>query len=115
MKYKHDDNTIDPRDTNLISYNPKSKKFVTEASSIQAAGIQPHSHHYTIGRSKYVIYMWSPKYRLHITYVWNHSVKSPDGEIIADVFVPKFDMIVTMNEHLAHDSSLGTELHILND
>ena len=112
--YKHDENVIDPRDKHLVSYTPEKKKFVTEASSLKGSGIEPTSHHYTIGGPKWIIFMWSEKFQLHITYVWNRAVKHGD-EVVADVFVPKFDMIVTLNEHRAHAASMGSELHILND
>jgi hypothetical protein len=115
MKYKHDDNTIDPRDINLVSYNPKSKRFITEASMLKSMGIQPFQHLYTIGGWKAVIYMWSEKHQYNIVYKQNREVKSPDGELIATVFVPYFGIISGGNQSKAHTDSLGTELHILND
>lgn len=112
--YKHDENVIDPRDTNLISYMPETKRFIVEASTLKANGIEPFSHHYTIGGPKWTIYMWSEKYQTHITYRHVRQVKIHD-EVVADLFVPYFGMIIGTNESLAHTASFGTELHILND
>jgi hypothetical protein len=112
--YKHSENAIDPRDTNLVTYSPKTKCFVTEASSLKANGIVPESHHYTIGGPKWVIFLWSEKYQLHICYRHQRQVRQ-NGELVADVFVPYFSIITGENKSKAHAASLGTELHILND
>jgi hypothetical protein len=113
--YKHEENQIDPRDKSLVTYNTQSKRFCTEASSLHAAGIEPHSHHFTIGGPKWVIYLWSEKFEMSIPYVHSRKVKDSEGELIADIFTPRFDSIVTLKEHNAHSASLYTELHILND
>jgi len=113
--FKHEENQIDPRDKSLISYNPQSKRFCVESSSLQAAGIEPIFHHYTIGGPKWVIYLWSEKFEMSIPYVHFRQVKDSEGELIADVFAPRFDMIETLKKHNAHAASLYTELHIQND
>ncbi len=113
--FKHEENQIDPRDKSLISYNPQSKRFCTESSSLHGAGIKPYSHHYIIGGLEWVIYLWSEKFEMSIPYVHFRQVRDSEGELIADVFAPRFDSIVTLKEHQAHTSSLYTELHILND
>jgi hypothetical protein len=113
--YKHEENQIDPRDKNLVTYSPTSKRFIVEASSLRGSGIEPQSHHFTIGGPKWTIWIWSEKFQTSILYVHNRSVKSPDGELVADVFTPRFDMITSTNESNAHTASIGTELHILND
>lgn len=112
--YKHSENTIDPRDKNLVTYSKSSKIFIVEASSLKAAGITPESHRYTIGGQKWVIFLWSEKYQLHICYRHQRQVRE-NGELIADVFVPYFSIITGGNSTKAHKDSLGTELHILND
>ena len=113
--YKHDENTIDPRDKHLVSYEPKSKRFVTEASDLKANGIKPIQHHFTIGGPKWIIYLWSEKYQMHICYKHQRSVKTYDGDIFSDVFVPYFGILTGGNDSKAHAASLGTELHIFND
>ena len=112
--YKHEENTIDPRDKNLVTYSPTSKKFITEASSLKAAGITPISHLYTIGGTKFVIHLWSEKYKTHICYRFNEQ-KWFRGELIADIFTPYFGILTGGNDSKAYSASLGTELHILND
>jgi len=113
--YKHTSEGLDPRDKNLVSYNKDRKIFVTEASSLRAAGIEPASHQYVIDGNKYIIWLWSEKLGTHICYRHADKVKSPDGELIADVFKPHFSMIVTDTDSKARKQSDGTELHILND
>jgi hypothetical protein len=113
--YKHEENQIDPRDKSLITYNPQSKRFCTESSSLHATGIEPQSHHFAIGGPKWTIWVWSEKFQTSVLYVHNRSIKSPDGELIADVFTPRFDMVTSNNELNARSASMGTELHILND
>jgi hypothetical protein len=113
--YKHEENQIDPQDKSLISYNPKTKRFCTESSSLHAAGIEPYYHTFVIGGQKPIIYLWSAKFEMSIPYVHFRQVKDSEGELIADVFAPRFDSIVTLKEHNAHVYSMGTELHILND
>ena len=112
--YKHNENTIDPRDTNLITYVPKTKRFICEASMLKANGIEPVSHHFTIGGSKFVIHLWSEKFQTYICYRFKEQ-KWFRGELIADIFTPYFGIISTDKELKAHDASIGTELHILND
>lgn len=112
MVYKHEENQVDPRDKNLVTYSVASKRFIVEASSLKAAGV---SLIYIYGGKKLILWLWSEKFQLSIPYVHHRQVKSPDGELIADVFIPRFDSIVTLREHNAHAASLGTELHILND
>lgn len=114
LEYKHSENAIDPRDKYLVTYSPKSKRFIVEASSLKANGIEPESHHYTIGGPKWVIFLWSEKYQLHICYRHQRQVRQ-NGELIADVFVPYFSSITGRNSSKAHSDSLGTELHIIND
>ena len=113
--YKHDDNTIDPRDTNLVTYAADSKKFIVEASMLRAMGITPESHLYTIGGHRFVIHLWSEKFQTYICYRSMKSKKSPDGETIADVFAPYFGILTGGNSTKAYMASMGTELHILND
>lgn len=113
--FKHSTDTIDPRDNHLISYNEMSKLFVVTASDLRANGIEPTMHNFTIGGNRWIIYLWSEKYQLHICYKWNRKITDPYGDLIADVFVPYFGMISTLNETRANQASLGTELHILND
>lgn len=112
--YKHDENTIDPRDTNLITYVPESKRFVCEASMLKANGIEPVSHHYTIGGSKFIVHLWSEKFQTYICYRFKEQ-KWFRGELVADVFTPYFGILTGGNDSKAHAASLGTELHILND
>jgi hypothetical protein len=112
--YKHSENTIDPRDTNLITYSKESKKFIVEASSLKANDISPELHYYTIGGNKWIIFLWSEKYQLHICYRHQRQVKQNE-EVIADVFAPYFGILTGGNDSKAHTASLGTELHILND
>ncbi len=112
--YKHSENAIDPRDTHLVTYAKDSKSFIVEASSLKANGISPESHYFTIGGHKWVIYLWSEKYKLHICYKHQRQVKR-SGEVIADVFAPYFGILTGSNDSKAHTASLGTELHILND
>ena len=111
--YKHSENAIDPRDTNLVTYSKESKRFITEASSLKAAGISLKSHYYTIGNI-WVIFLWSEKYQLYICYRHQRQVKQNE-EVVADVFVPYFGILSGGNSSKAHTASLGTELHILND
>lgn len=115
MKFKHDDTTIDPRDKSLVTYSKESRKFIVESSSLYGAGIQPVNHNFIIGGDKWVIYLWSEKYQMHICYKWNKNVIDVEGELVADIFTPYFGMISTLNETRANQASLGTELHILND
>lgn len=110
--YKHDENTIDPRDPDLVTYS--NKKFVVEASSLKANGIEPISHLYTIGGRKFIIYLWSEKFQTYICYRQQRQVKHHD-EVAADVFVPYFGILTGGRDSKAHAASLGTELHILND
>lgn len=112
--YNHSENTIDPRDTNLVTYSPKNKRFIVEASMLKANGIEPISHLYPIGGSKFVVHLWSEKYKLHICYRQKRQVRQ-NGELVADVFVPYFSIITGGNSLKAYTASLGTELHILND
>lgn len=112
--YKHAENTIDPRDNEVISYYKEKKKFVCEASTLHANGIEPTLHHFTIGGPKWIIYLWSEKYQMSICYKHQSQVKN-EGEVIAEVFVPYFGSLSGGNESKAHTASLGTELHILND
>jgi len=113
IKFKHGPQSLDPRDKHLVSFNPDTKIFVTEASSLKGAGIEPASHQYVIGGHKYIIFLWSEKAQIYITYRYTRKVT--DGDVIADVFTPYFGMIVTDAEFKANQLSLGTELHILND
>ena len=113
--FKHTSEGLDPRDKHLVSYSKDTKIFVTEASSLRAAGIEPASHHYVINGPKYIIWLQSEKLGTHICYRHADKVKSPDGELIADVFKPYFSMIATDADHKARKQSEGTELHILND
>jgi len=110
--YKHNENTIDPRDTNLVTYS--NKKFIVEASMLGSMGIEPESHYFTIGGPKYVIYLWSEKYKLHICYKHQRQIIQNE-DLVADVFVPYFGILTGSNDSKAHTASLGTELHILND
>ena len=112
--YKHDENTIDPRDTNLVTYSPKSKQFIVEASSLKANGIEPISHLYTIGGTKFVIHLWSEKFQTYICYRFKEQ-KWFRGELIAEIFTPYFGILTGSNDSKAHIASFGTELHILND
>ena len=115
MNYKHDTNTIDPRDTNLISYNKKSKYFLAEASMLRAQGIEPIQHHDVISRkSKWIVYLWSERHQVHVPYIHSSQVTNC-GEVIADVFKPSFGIINTNAESEANAAARGTELHVLND
>lgn len=115
MSFKHSEDTLDPRDASLVTYSSKSKRFITEASTLRANGIAPFSMKYVVGGSKYVLFLWSEKYKLHITYRFARKVYDAANEVVADVFTPYFGAITGRNESLAHQASLGIELHILND
>ena len=112
--YKHEENQLDPRDKDLVTYSPKSKRFIVEASSLKGSGIEPQFHQGVLG-SYYYLWLWSEKLQTSILYKEKNAVKSPDGEIIANVFIPEFTMITTDKELKARSLSLETELHILND
>ena len=113
--YKHDENTIDPQDKHLVTYVKGKRKWITEASSLQANGISPTQHHYTIGGIKKIIYLWSERYKLHICYRHSHKELDTAGEVMADVYTPYWGIISGGNETLANQASLGTQLVILND
>ena len=115
MNYKHDRNTIDPRDKSLVTYSKKSRKFIIESSSLHGAGIEPAIHNFIIGGDTWVINLWSEKYQMHICYKWNKKVIDADGDLVADIFTPYFDMVTTLNGTRACQASIGTELHIIND
>lgn len=115
MKFKHSEATLDPRDKNLVSYNSESKRFVTEASTLRAADIEPVKNDYVLGGHKYTLFLWSEKYGLHIRYRFDRKVYDRNGEVVADVFTPYFGIISTRAESLASTAAAGTELHILND
>lgn len=112
--YKHEENQLDPRDKALVTYSPKSKRFIVEASSLKGSGIEPQFHQGVLG-SYYYLWLWSEKLQTSILYKEKNAVKSPDGEIIANVFIPDFTMITTDKELKARSLSKETELHILND
>jgi hypothetical protein len=112
--YKHSENAIDPRDTNLVTYSPESKQFIVEASMLNAQGISPKGHTFTIGGRRWVIYLWSEKYKMHICYKHQRQI-TRNAELVADVFVPYFGILTGGNDSKAHTASLGTELHIIND
>jgi hypothetical protein len=112
--FKHDENTIDPRDTQLVSYLPYTKRFVVESSSLKAAGITPEVQHYTIDGTKFVVHLWSEKFQTYICYRFKKQ-RWFRGELISEVFTPYFDILSGGNVTKAYTASLGTELHILND
>lgn len=112
--YKHEENQIDPRDKHLITYSKKTKRFITEASDLKGAGIEPQYHRGTLG-SYFYLWLWSEQLQTSILYKEHNKVKTNDGEVIANVFIPDFTMITTDKELKARDLSKGTELHILND
>jgi len=115
MSYKHDEHTIDPRDTNLITYSKKSKYFIAEASMLHGSGIQPMAHVDLLGRkTKWLVYLWSEKHQVHVPYIHSNQVKV-DGEVVADVFKPDFGIITSNAECEANSAAKGTELHIIND
>jgi hypothetical protein len=111
--YKHEENQLDPRDKNLVSYTPGKKLFVAEASDLHGSGIEPAWHKGIF--SYYYIWLWSEKLQTSILYKHNRTVRGPEHDVIADVFVPYFTMITTDSEMKARELSEGTELHILND
>ena len=112
--YKHEENQLDPRDKALVTYSPTTKRFIVEASSLKGSGIEPQFHQGVLG-SYYYLWLWSEKLQTSILYKEKNAVKSPDGEIIANVFIPDFTMITTDKELKARSLSKETELHILND
>jgi len=114
MTYKHDENQLDPRDKQLVTYSPSTKRFIVEASSLKGSGIEPQFHRGTLG-CYYYLWLWSEKLQTSILYKEQREVKSPDGEVIANVFIPEFTMITTDKELNARSLSKETELHILND
>jgi len=111
--YNHEENQIDPRDKHLVTYSPNSKRFIVEASSLKGTGIQPQRHQNILG-DYYYLWLWSEKLQTSILYKEQRSVKSEDGEVIANVFVPSFSMITSDKELNARSLSKETELHILN-
>jgi len=112
--YKHEENQLDPRDKDLVTYSPTTKRFIVEASSLKGSGIEPQYHPGVLG-SYYYLWLWSEKLQTSILYKEKNVVKSSDGEIIANVFIPDFTMITTDKELKARSLSKETELHILND
>jgi len=112
--FKHNDNVIDPRDKHLVTYSKSSKRFIVEDSDLRANGIEPMDHTYTIGGRTKVIFLWSEKHQIHITYRLKKVIKNA-GDIIAWVYQPYFGMITDSKELFADRDSKGTELHILND
>jgi len=112
--YKHEDNQLDPRDKNIVTYSPKAKRFITEASTLKAAGITPKWHKGTLG-SYFYLWLWSEKLQTSILYKHIKTTRDSEYNPVADVFVPEFSMITTDVQSKAHSLSAGTELHILND
>ena len=113
--YNHQETAIDIRDKHVISYNSKSKRFITEASTLKANDISPTAWHYTIGGWKQVIWLYSHKLDYYICYRFSRRECDAAGEVVADVFTPHFGVLSGGNSSKAHTASLGTELHILND
>lgn len=113
--FKHSEDTIDVRDIHLITYSKEKKRFVVEVSDLRANGIEPISHHFVMGGYKWVIYLWSEKYKIHICYVYSKTIRDSDGGVVAEIFKPYFGMVTSHNETLARMASEGTELHIIND
>ena len=112
--YKHEEAQLDPRDTSLVTYSKNSKRFIVEASSLRGAGIEPQWHTSVVG-SYFYLWLWSEKLQTSILYKKVKTLRDPDNDPIADVFVPNFTMIVTDTDLKASELSAGTELHILND
>ena len=114
MKFRHDENVIDPRDKHLVTYSKDTKRFIVEDSDLRANGIEPMDHTYTIGRRTKIIFLWSEKHQIHITYRLYKTV-TKDGDLLACIYQPYFGTITDNKELFANRDSKGTELHIIND
>lgn len=114
--FKHEEHSLDPRDINLVSYNKVTKRFVSEASDLKGAGIEPEFVREVLFQG-YVIWLYSAKFDKYVLYRESKAkqVRDGEGDIVADVYVPHFGSISNEKELRLMESALGTELHILND
>ena len=114
-KYNTDSATFDPRDKHLVTINKDKKLIITEESDLKAAGISPMMHYHTIGGALFYIWMYSPKTGINIPFKFKKNRRTPDGDIIAAIFVADFPSIWSKQQAEARELTNGWELHILND
>ena len=113
--FAHNENTFDPRDKHLVTINKEKKLIITEASDLKAAGITPKIHYQTIGGAVFYIWMYSPKVDATIPFKFLKNKRTPDGDVIAAIFVADFPSIWNKKLAMARELLQGWELHILND
>jgi hypothetical protein len=110
--FNHNSNAIDIRDKSLVYFNNVSKKFVVEASTLKAKGINQLGPSVN-GATYNTIWLWSPKFKMYLKYIKTNSIKR-GCRILADVFKPD-STYRNQDEIEAYAQAANIELHIIND
>jgi len=106
--YKHEENSIDPRDKNLVTYYPISKTFIVEMSMLAGKKITPFRFNNSLGKTEWYIWVWANKLDTYIKYKQDRRVTDPDGDLVSTIFLP-------VHSNYLPKEAIGTSLHILND
>lgn len=118
--YRHNENQIDPRDKNLVTWDPKQRMFVVERSMLDnvmgpSGKIEPF--YATYGNNpipEEFIWMWSSKHQVCILYFLRSRVYN-GSDIACSIYEPFPNAFYGLQDRAAYEDAVGTTLHILND